>query len=198
MFGDQDEGSVFERLSGSLWDRVAFIAPVRIYRRPEALCITDYRPTGTMLFTAAGVLSIVAASVLLFFRFDIAWASGLLAVAAPGIVCAIFLFRSTLREVYYFDKTKDTYVFVRQFIHRKELIEGAMSQFTGAYVKTETDDESESYFVVLKQEGMLLAGVGEQTLREVVPIFNSFEQEAEIANAIEEFLVSKLPVKEEL
>ena len=63
-----------------------------------------------------------------------------------------------------------------------------MSQFTGAYVKTVTNDESESYFVVLKQEGMFLTGVGEQTLREVVPIFNSYDREAEIANAIEEFI----------
>ena len=63
-----------------------------------------------------------------------------------------------------------------------------MSQFTGAYVKTEANDESESYFVALKQEGMFLTGVSEQTLREVVPIFNSYDREAKIANAIDRFI----------
>jgi len=71
------------------------------------------------------------------------------------------------------------------------VIEGSMSQFTGAYVKTEETDETKSYFVVLKQEGMFLTGVNEQTLREVVPIFNSYDREARIANAITKFLSSK-------
>ena len=108
-----------------------------------------------------------------------------------AIVCLALSFRGTIREVYFFDKTTDTYAFVRQFIHRKEIIEGSLSQFTGAYVKTQTNDESESYFVVLNQEGMFLTGVSEQTLREAVPIFNSFAREADIANAISAFLPSK-------
>ncbi|MEP6789578.1 MAG: hypothetical protein ABJB40_14155 [Acidobacteriota bacterium] len=66
-----------------------------------------------------------------------------------------------------------------------------MSQFTAAYVKTETDEDSSTYYVILKQEGMFLTGVSEQTLREVVPLFNSFEREASIANAISEVLSSE-------
>jgi len=66
-----------------------------------------------------------------------------------------------------------------------------MSQFTAAYVKTETNEDSKTYFVILKQEGMFLTGVSEQTLREEVPVFNSFEREASIANAISEVLASK-------
>jgi hypothetical protein len=70
-----------------------------------------------------------------------------------------------------------------------------MSQFTGAYVKTESNEDGESYFVVLKQEGMFLTGVNEQTLREVVPMFNSFEKEAGIANAIDGFIHSQASAK---
>jgi hypothetical protein len=189
MFGDEE--SVFDRIWEMIWDRFGGIIPLRIIRRAETLTILDYRPTFSMFLTVAGLLVLAVSFVLLFFKIDNAIVSGLWTIAIPAVVCAVFLFRGTIREVYYFDKTKDSYVFVRQFIHRKEVIEGALSQFTGAYVKTETNDESKTYFIVLKQEGMFLTGVSEQTLREEVPLFNSFEREARIANAISEFLPSK-------
>ena len=77
---------------------------------------------------------------------------------------------------------------MRQFIHRREVIEGALSQFTGAYVKTDSNNDGENYYVILKQEGMFLTGVSEQTLREELPIFNSYDREAGIAEAISSFL----------
>jgi len=195
---DQGQGSVSDRLSEMIWDRLAFIAPVRIISRPETLTIVDYRPTLTMFLTAVGFVILAVSLVLLFFRFSTSFATGLWVLAAPCLVSVIFLFRGTLREIYFFDKRADTYAFVRQFIHRKDVIEGSMSQFTGAYVKTETSGDSDTYFVMLKQEGMFLTGVSEQALREVVPMFNSFDQEAEIADAIEEFLRSKVPTKREV
>jgi small-conductance mechanosensitive channel len=191
MFGDEDEESVFDRLWAMILDRFGFIAPLWIIRRPESLTIQDYRPTFTMFLTLVGFAILAVSFVLLFFKVDRAASLGLWAIGAPLAVCVIFLFRGTVREVYYFERATDSYAFVRQFIHRREVIEGAMSQFTGAYVKTESNDDSKSYFVILKQEGMFLAGIGEQTLREEVPIFNSFEREAEIADAISEFLASK-------
>ena len=129
--------------------------------------------------------------VLLFFKINTTDSFGLWATGIFAVVCLVLSFRGTIREVYYFDKTTDSYTFVRQFIHRRETIEGAMSQFSGAFVKTQTNDDSESYFVMLKQEGMFLTGVSEQTLREEAPIFNSFDIEARIANAISGFLPSK-------
>lgn len=45
---------------------------------------------------------------------------------------------------------------------------------------------------------MFLTGVGEQTLREVVPIFNSYDREAEIANAIDKFLSRKVSIKQDV
>jgi len=141
-----------------------------------------------MFLTAVGVLILGVSFVLLFFGADIAILSGLWTIAVPFIVLGFLLFKGTIREVYCFDKSTDTYTFVRQFIHRKEVIEGALSQFKSVYVKTETNEDSETYYVILKQEGMFLTGVNEQTLREEVPVFNSFDKEALIANAISGYL----------
>jgi len=191
MFGDQDEESVFDRLWSLICERFEFLAPVWIIQRPETLTILDYRPTFFMALTAAGFVILGVSCVFLFFKIATAFSFGLWALAAPGIACVVLLFRGTIREAYYFDKTTDSYAFVRQFIHRKEVIEGSLSQFTAAYVKTETNDDSARYYVVLKQEGMFLTGVSEQNLREELPIFNSFDNEARIANAISGFLPSR-------
>ncbi len=189
MFGDEE--SVFDRLWEKIRERFGFLIPLWIIRRPESLTIIDYRPTLLMFLTAAGFVALTVAFVLLLFQIDTVVSFGLWTIGIPAALCVIFLFRGTIREVYYFDRTTDSYAFVRQFIHRREVIEGALSQFTGAYVKTKENDESESYFVILKQEGMFLTGVSEQTLREEVPMFNSFDREARIANAISGFLSSQ-------
>jgi len=116
---------------------------------------------------------------------------GLWATLFFALACLAVVFHGTIWEVYVFDRPTQSYAFVRQFIHRKEIIEGALSQFTGAKVETHVGEESESYTVVLRQEGMFLTGAGEQTLREVIPLMNSFSNEAEIANAIDDFLHRK-------
>jgi len=186
--GDPDSYSPFERLWEAVWDRCSVIFPLLIIRQPERLTIMDYRPTLTMLLTALGFLLLGVSFVFLFFGMDIAIVSGLWTIAAPLVVLGFLLFRGTIREVYCFDKTTDSYTFVRQFIHRKDVIEGALSQFTSASVKTERNEDSETYYVILKQEGMFLTGVSEQALRQEVPIFNSFDKEARIANAISSYL----------
>lgn len=189
MFGDPDDESVSDRLWVLIKEKLGIMAPVWIVPRPETLTIFDYRPTFLMFLSAAGSLFFSALFVLFLVKIDSVidsfgfWVIGILALAL-----LVLSLRGTIREVYFFDKTKDSYAFVRQFIYRKEIIEGALSQFTGAYVRTQTNDDSETYFVMLKQEGMFLTGVAEQTLREEVPIFNSFDSEARIANAISSFL----------
>ena len=184
MFGDPDEESVFDRLWELIAEKFAFIVPLRIIRRPESLTILDYRPTLFMFLTAAGFVVMAVLFVLFLFRFGTASSLALWAMGIPAVACLFLSFRGTIREAYYFDNTKDSYTFVRQFIYRREVIEGAMSQFTSAYVKNEIYDDNKSYFVMLKQDGMFLTGVSEQALREEVPIFNSFTREARIANAI--------------
>lgn len=189
MFGDPDDESVSDRLWVLIKEKLGIMAPVWIVPRPETLTIFDYRPTFLMFLSAAGSLFFSALFVLFLVKIDSVidsfgfWVIGIFALAL-----LVLSLRGTIREVYFFDKTKDNYAFVRQFIYRKEIIEGALSQFTGAYVRTQTNDDSETYFVMLKQEGMFLTGVAEQTLREEVPIFNSFDSEARIANAISSFL----------
>ena len=170
-------------------DRLGFLAPIWIIRRPETLVIQDYRPTFFMFLTAAGFLFFAVTFAVILFKVPIGVDSfGLWAIGAIAVICLVLSFRGTIREAYYFNKETDSYVFVRQFIYRKEVIEGALGQFTGAHVRTEANDEGEVHFVVLKQEGMFLTGIGEQKLREEVPIFNTFSNEARIANAISGFL----------
>ena len=149
-----------------------------------------------MFLTTAGFVLMAGLFAFCFYSYGTADSLVLWITGIPAAALFVLSFRGTIREAYYFDKTKDSYAFVRQFIYRREVIEGSMSQFTGAYVKTIKESSqdsygSESYFVVLKQEGIFLTGVDEQTLREEVPIFNSFGREAQIANAISGFLPSK-------
>ncbi|MCW5960541.1 MAG: hypothetical protein KIS76_10300 [Pyrinomonadaceae bacterium] len=193
MIGDGDEESVFDRLWGHVSPRFGYFVPLWIVRRPETLSILDYRPTWFMFFTITGFLVFTILFILFLFNLltvdpFVLWGVGILAAAS-----LILSFRGTIREVYFFDKTTESYMFVRQFIHRREMIEGSLSQFTGARVKTLTNEEGESYCVVLNQEGMFLTGVSEQTLRDELPIFNSFDREARIANEISGFLSSKKP-----
>lgn len=185
---DDDDYSVTDRLWGKISDKFAYLVPLRIIRRPESLTILDYRPTLLMFLTVVGLAVLALSAVFIFFGYNATW---LWAIGAPGIVGLFLVFRGTIREVYHFDKTTDSYTFVRQFIHRKEVIEGPLNQFTGASIKTVTNDGSDSYFVVLKQEGMFLTGVDEQMLREEVPMFNSFDSEARIASAISGFLSTR-------
>lgn len=191
---NEDGEGIFGRLMEQITDRFGFIAPVRIIRRTETLTILDYRPTLIMFLSVAGFLGLSA-----YFGYEafkyltddardsyLLWFTGI-----PAAACLLLSLRYTVREVYHFDKTGDSYTFVRQFIHRREVTEGAVSQFAGAYVKSVDSDDGTSYFVMLRQEGMFLTGVSEQTLREEVPIFNSFDKEAEIANAVSSFLPSR-------
>lgn len=196
MLGDEE--SVFDRLWAQIvGDRFGFLVPLWIAQRPESLIIMDYRPTVLGFFAAVGFVVLTV----LFFLFLFIWnrgdSLGLWFTGIPALVCLGLTLKGSIREAYYFDRSKDSYAFVRQFIYRREVIEGSLSQFTGAYVKKETNYNSESsgtsksYFVVLQQEGMFLTGVSEQTLREEAPIFNTHAREARIATAISGFLSSK-------
>lgn len=168
-----------------IYDMLWFAVPLRIIQRPDSLVVRDYRPTWLMLSGIGIVLFFVPTFVWIVVKAPGAlesfgvWALALIAVA--GLVLAL---SQPIREIYYFDLPSDSYRFEREYVYRKEIIEGSLDQFTGARVKTVTHDETETYFVVLSQEGMFLTGVTEQTLRENVPVLNSFWNESEIANAI--------------
>lgn len=168
-----------------IYDMLSFAVPLRIIERPEGLVVRDYRPTWLMACGIGMVLFFLPAFVLIVVKAPGALESfGVWALALIALGGLILALSQTIREVYYFDLASDSYRFERQYVYRKEVVEGSLSQFTGARVKTETYEQSETYFVVLTQEGMFLTGVTEQTLRENVPIFNSFWNESEIANAM--------------
>lgn len=146
-----------------------------------------------MLMLLSGLGFFVFAGLLVWALARFGTAVGSVGIGALGlfaIVClTIAIVKGTIREVYVFDRPADSYVFIRQYLHRREVIEGAVSQFTGARVETHTHEENQkSYTVVLRQEGMFLTGATEQTLREEVPVLNNFSNEADIANAIDDFL----------
>jgi len=165
-------------------DMLKFVSPVRVYLRSDSLVIQDYRPTWVMALCLPGGLGMAGLAIWLLVAFGTEAMFGVVVCGLFAVAGIFFALRQSIREVYRFDVATDSYRFVRRYVHRKEVIEGSIDQFTGAYVKTVTHDESESYHVVLRQEGMFLTGVGEQTLREETPIFNSFSNEAQIANAI--------------
>lgn len=166
-------------------EMLAFASPLRVYLRSDSLVVLDYRPTWIMALAGAGTLVFAVGFLAVLIKFDTSvdsfglWATGILSLS-----CVVFALRGSLREAYYFDTTSDSYRFERQYVYRKDVIEGSLDQFKGAYVKTVEQDDSEIYQVVLQQEGMFLTGVTEQTLREDTPLFNSFSNEARIANAI--------------
>ncbi len=193
---DDDYSVTDQLLKHTVGDRLEFLVPLWIARRPESLIIMDYRPTVLGFFAAVGFVVLTVLFFLFLFVWSIGDSYGLWFTGIPALVCLALALKGTIREAYYFDASKDSYAFVRQFIYRREVIEGSLSQFTGANVKTETNYNSESgtsysYFVVLQQEGMFLTGVSEQRLREEAPMFNTMAREARIANAISGFLASK-------
>lgn len=174
---------------GKAKDMAAFAVALRVIRRAETLIIEDYRPTLPMLLAIAGVFVslVIAISIMvdIGFRSD---SFGLWAAVIATVVCFVIVLFNPLRESYYFDAERDSYALVRQYAYKREVIEGALSQFTGASVKTIENEDSETYRVVLNQEGMFLTGVTEQFLRETTPIPNTYGDEARMANAISAFL----------
>ncbi|HVF48339.1 MAG TPA: hypothetical protein VNA17_12295 [Pyrinomonadaceae bacterium] len=174
---------------------LAFLTPIRIIKRPDRLTILDYRPTLYMFLAMVGFL-IFSVSFLLFFLgiYEVD-SFGVWSTLVMSFVCLLVSLRGTLREAYYFDKATDSYAFVRHFIYRKEVIEGASSQFRGVRVHM-IDEEGRNrtvrYIVNLLQDGMLFGSSPELTLREVNPILNFHSIETRIAKAIASFLEIKL------
>lgn len=109
-------------------------------------------------------------------------------VGIPAVVCIGLSFRGTIREIYVFDKPSDTYHFERQFLYKKEVIDGTISQFCGVGVQTVTQDDWEKHSVVLRSEGMFLGLTPFQEIRASKPALNFWSSEDRIAHAISKFL----------
>ncbi len=174
---------------------VNWLVGVRIITRPDQLIIEDRRLTWPMLLSMLGVVLFPLAFVFRYFvgegvAID-STGNWLLGVAT--LVCIALSFRGTLRELYVFDKPSDTYHFARQFLYKKEVIEGTISQFRGAGVVTTVTEDGEGnertrHSVVLRQTGLLFGASPDQPIRESKPALNFWKTEARIAQAIHKFL----------
>ena len=169
---------------------------VRIVRRPGRLIIQDYRPT--WIFALCVVLFLTF--LVLFLRsmlgfvteeygFTIVWG-----MAALG--CLVGVFRGSIREVYYFDKTTGSYAFERQFIYKRDVLDGWLSQFRGVRIQTIKEgsgrDERTRHEVCLLHDGMLFSGSYGQVLRADKPLPNFYSIERGIGEEIAKFLEVEL------
>ena len=177
-----------------IFDILDYIFPVYIIRRDEVLVIEDRRPNRLMIFAAYILLAVIAFVIWGLFSGGLKVDS--FTYAFVGVIAAATLFicaRGTLREVYVFDKSKDTYVFTRQTLLKKDVIEGAASQFrAGMVLRQEINSDRISdyiYYAALIQNGDLLLGTNEvQKLRQDPPMYNRHQTEIRIVGAITSFL----------
>jgi hypothetical protein len=180
----------------SFYDIIDYLFPIYIIRRDDVLSIEDRRPTVDMLLSAAGAVILIwlsAQTIYWAFSEESVFKFLILAIAAAGYLIYRALTR-TFREIYVFDKTKDTYWFTRQSVLKKEVIQGAASQFRAAEVIRQISYDDSGYetytyrAALLQQPGLLLGTDETQVLRENPPIYNSYMAEAKIAGAISSFL----------
>lgn len=178
-----------------IFDIINYIFPVYIIDHNDALYIEDRRPTGRMLILGPAALALLAYALYLFASY--LWAGAtpgenpwlLVALIVGSAVCALLALSGTFREIYVFDKPRDTFVFTSQSLLKKDVIEGGLSQFRAVEVEAiDVDDNNFVYRVVLLQHGPFLSGSDRHILRESETLFGSRRDEARIANAISKFL----------
>ena len=179
-------------------EMIAYIFPVYISDRDGFLVIDDRRPEWDMVLAAGGV--VVAVLIAIFTAGPIVAAGyyGLLAALVGGLAFAVFwLLRGAFRELYVFDRSKNSYVFTRQSVLRKEVIEGDLRQFRAVQVehtRVDTDNGYEDVYraVLLLDTSMLFGSSPSQPLRFKPPIFSSYSAELRIASALSKFLGVRL------
>ena len=179
-------------------EMIAYIFPVYISDRDGFLVIDDRRPEWDMVLAAGGV--VVAVLIAIFTAGPIVAAGyyGLLAALVGGLAFAVFwLLRGAFRELYVFDRSKNSYVFTRQSVLKKEVIEGDLRQFRAVQVehtRVDTDNGYEDVYraVLLLDTSMLFGSSPSQPLRFKPPIFSSYSAELRIASALSKFLGVRL------
>ena len=177
---------------------IAYIFPVYISDRDGFLVIDDRRPEWDMVLAAGGVVVAVLMAIFTAGPIVAAGYYGLLAALVGGLAFAVFwLLRGAFRELYVFDRSKNSYVFTRQSVLRKEVIEGDLRQFRAVQVehtRVDTDNGYEDVYraVLLLDTSMLFGSSPSQPLRFKPPIFSSYSAELRIASALSKFLGVRL------
>ncbi|MEQ1761653.1 MAG: hypothetical protein ABL984_00775 [Pyrinomonadaceae bacterium] len=179
-------------------DMLAFVVPVRVIRRADSLEVRDHRPTWAGFLAAVGFVVFAVAFVSYLLSTDIGIDSmGMWMTGVFTLGCLVVAFRGPIFESYYFDKTTNSYAFVRRYIYKRDVIEGGLDQFRAVRVHKHIEHDGERntswrYAVSLLQDGMTLGGGYEQPLREDRPILGTHANATRIGSAIAIFLAIPL------
>jgi hypothetical protein len=173
-------------------DMIKYLFGVSIIARDDVLFIEDRRPTFKMLLSVGLAVAVVVIAGWTWFtsglKIDI-FSVGL--TVAAILAAAYFCTRGNYRETYIFNKKTDSFIFTRQSVFNRDVLEGSASQFRAVQVELKTgsgDDDREYYMVALLCQGLLFGQSDTQILREDPPMLNTRATANRIANAIAKFL----------
>ena len=172
------------------------IFPVRIERQNLVLLIKDTRPSDIFLLSVVIAVASLLITALVFrplVASGIYWPFLLFFLPAPIFIVKALI--SPLRATHIFDKSQDVYSFTTRSILKSRTTEGIVSQIRGAQVERrvntnpENNDTRETYrAVLLLKQGLLFGAPDIQPLREDSTMGAYYDIEAEIANAITNYL----------
>lgn len=167
---------------------------IRIHNLTDGLRIEDRRPDLDLVVSWGGCVAAVA----LFFTVGVPMAGGGTYWPAVLIGAAVLYlaYRSAtryFRSVYGFDKARNTYVFFRQALLRKEVVEGTLEEFSAVQIEhavVRGDNTSHDIYRVglILDGGLTLGRSPSQYLRSKPPLFSNYAPEERIAKAIAAFL----------
>jgi hypothetical protein len=167
---------------------------IRIHKFTDALKIEDRRPDFDLVATWGGFVASMALFV--WVGLPSIKAESYLPVALITVAILYLAYRSAtryFRSVYGFDKSRNKYVFFRQALSKKDVIEGTLDEFSAVQVEHAVVEarhgDHNLYRVGLVLCGGLTLGRGSSLyLREKPPLISNFGPEERMASAIAKFL----------
>ncbi len=176
--------------------------PVKITTQSDVLVIDDRRPSDDLALSVLFMALAVFVSAMIFRPLV---ADGLywpLAVfLLPALIFSVRSLLLPIREVYVFDKGRDTYRFRRWSVLKRRTTQGSLSQIRAVQIEKQVlrarkgQSRKELFRVALLLHHSLLLGSSDTlVLREDWPLGFSYGSEAQIAFAIANFL--NLPTPE--
>lgn len=180
---------MFEKIK----DMIVFLVPVKVIARPDSLLVRDNRPTWVVLLAVVGFVILLIGFLSYLLSGDAGVDSmGMWFTGALTLGLFLLAFRGSLFETYAFDKTTNSYRFVRRSIHKSDVIEGGLDQFRAVRVHEHIDRSSRGndrrYVVSLLQDGPTLGGGYDQPLRDDRPFLGTHANAMRIGSAIAKFL----------
>jgi len=173
--------------------------PINISTQKDVLVIDDRRPGDNLLLFVTLLVGSLFISAILFrplIANGIYWPLALFLLPTP--IFAVKSLRRSFREEYVFDKSLETYTFKRRSVLKSLTTQGDLSQIRAVQIErttVTTEHRTEEVFrvVLLLRQGLLLGASDILPLREGLPLGSTYESEAQIANAIANFLDLGVP-----